>query len=55
MGDIVIIFDERQDKKHSVRFDCTDEGAPVKSIYVKKSVVTEMGNPSKIKITIEKA
>lgn len=50
---IEVTFDQREPKKHSVRFNCTDAQSPVASIYIANAGISKIGNPAKIKITIE--
>ena len=47
-----IIFDTVKPKKHSVRYDTTDESAAIASVYVKRKNLGE-ATPKKIKVTIE--
>lgn len=54
-GTIVVKLPTRTEKKHSVRFDTDLEGEPVSTIYVRKSALEKIGNPDKIKVTIEAA
>jgi len=43
-----------QQKKHVVRYDGDGEGI-VANIYANKSLIAELGNPDKIKVTVEAA
>ena len=43
-----------KDCKHSVRYD-NSESKILRSIYVPRDAVIKLGNPDKIKVTIEKA
>ena len=51
------VFDERTPKKHSVRFDTEDDGAPLASLYVPKDVLMQIDRLEKgsIRVTIEAA
>ncbi len=44
-----------QEKKHSTRFDALSDDAALSSAYVTKAALNELGNPGKIRITIEAA
>ena len=48
----VIIFDETDPKKHSIRFNTSDPEVATNSIYLKKTVIG-LPVPKKIKVTIE--
>ena len=50
-----IVFDDREPKKHSVRFNCKKENTPVSSVYITNAGISVLGDPSKIKVTIEAA
>jgi len=53
---LTFTLNNRQDKKHSVRFDENeDEGLPMSSAYVRTDALTKIGNPDKLKVTIEAA
>lgn len=43
MSELVVKLTKVDPKKHSVRFDTTDENAPVRSIYIAKSSLAELG------------
>lgn len=51
---IVIVLEERNDKKHSVRYETGDD-APITNIYLRNDGVEALGDPDKLKITIEPA
>lgn len=52
MEKIVVVFDQLEPKKHSLRFNSSEQEPAVSSIYVsRKAFVGEV--PTKIKITIE--
>lgn len=51
---LTFILGNRQDKKHSVRFDNEDKQSDLKSIYLGNVAVLKIGNPSKVKVTVEK-
>jgi hypothetical protein len=48
----VIVYDKSDPKKHSVRFNTSEDDAAIDSIYIKR---THLGNPipKKLKVTIE--
>ena len=53
---VTVTLDSPQEKKNTVRFDNkTDKDAAMTTVYVMKSALTQIGNPDKIKITIEAA
>jgi len=52
---VSVVLDSPQEKKNTVRFDCADDGAAMRTAYVEKSALSKIGNPEKIKITIEPA
>lgn len=51
---VIVTFPERDDKKSVVRFNSEDDAA-VSSIYIANDAVKKLGDPAKIKITIEPA
>jgi hypothetical protein len=52
MEKIVVVFDEADPKKHSIRYNAKGGDAAIESIYVKRSHLPK-DYPQKIKITIE--
>ena len=52
---IIVTMDTPQPKKHSTRYDATDADAAMTTAYIRKSDLEKLGNPSKVKITIEAA
>lgn len=43
------------EKKHVVRYDSSDDDAALSSVYVSNAAIASLGNPKKIKVTIEAA
>lgn len=52
---LVTVLESPQAKKHVVRYDSDDADAAHDNIYVKKVALDKIGNPDKIKVTIEAA
>lgn len=52
---VTVVLGQPQEKKHVVRFDATDDDAAMSSSYITKAAIKELGNPKKVKITIEAA
>jgi hypothetical protein len=54
---VSVVLDTPQEKKNSVRFDAAkaDKDAAMTTAYVLKTALAKIGNPDKIKITIEAA
>jgi len=51
---LTFVLDNRADKKHSVKFEENeDEGLPMSSAYVRNESCAQIGNPAKLKVTIE--
>jgi len=50
---VIVTFPTRTDKKSVVRFDSDDEA--VSNVYISKDALKEIGDPQKIKVTIEAA
>lgn len=50
-----VLLSDPKPKKHSTRFDAADPDAAIGNAYVTKVALQALGNPSKIKITIEAA
>lgn len=44
---------DKSPKKHSVRFNAEGDDPATSSIYVSKTAIDELGDPERIKITIE--
>jgi hypothetical protein len=44
-----------QEKKSVVRYDSPEEDGALSTVYVRKEALKGLGNPDKIKITIEPA
>ena len=55
MAEIKVVFTEKEDKKHSVRFNCKDANPAVSSIYVSRVALQQLGNPDKIEVVIKAA
>lgn len=51
---VTVVLDVRDDKQKSVKYSTDSETSP-DNIYVKNEVVEKLGNPSKVKVTIEAA
>lgn len=51
--EIIVQFTDIDPKKHSVRFNCTDENAAVSSIYVSKAHLSKLGDADSIAQGIE--
>ena len=52
---ITVVLGSPQQKKSVVRFDSAEEDAALRSVYVDKRALKELGDPSSISITIEAA
>jgi hypothetical protein len=52
---VVVEMTDPQEKKHTTRFDNTEEGAAMTSVYISKAALKEIGNPKAVRITIEAA
>ncbi len=50
----VIVFDSSDPKKHSIRFNTSQDKAAIESIYVRREVLGK-SVPTKLKVTIEEA
>jgi hypothetical protein len=50
---VIATLSERDDKKGSVRFIGSDDEEVLTNIYVMKPGMEKLGNPAKIKVTIE--
>jgi hypothetical protein len=53
MTQVVVELGTPQPKKHSVRFDASDPDAALTSVYVSNAALAELGDPKKLKVTIE--
>jgi hypothetical protein len=52
---VTVILSDPDEKKHVVRYNNADEDAALSSVYVNKKAVKALGDPAKVKITIEAA
>jgi hypothetical protein len=52
---VTVVLDTPQEKKNTVRYDNKTKGAAMSTAYVSKTALEILGNPQKIKITIESA
>lgn len=52
---VSVVMGDKVEKKHVVRYNCEDEGAALASAYIDKAALKKLGNPDKVKITIEAA
>lgn len=52
---VTVVLSDPQEKKTVTRFDNDTDGAALKSVYVDHAALKTLGNPSKVKITIEAA
>jgi hypothetical protein len=52
MNTQIIIFDKPEGKKHSVRYDTTEDNPAIGTIYVRREYLGTKA-PKKLKITIE--
>jgi len=52
---VSVVLDTPQPKKSVTRFDNTDEGSALGNVYVRNAALAQIGNPDKIKVTIEAA
>lgn len=50
-----VVLSNPQPKKHVVRMDATDDDAAMSNGYITKRALDELGNPDKVRITIEAA
>ena len=48
---VEMLFDS--EKKHSVRYNCDENGAGLASVYLMKSVLPLNNHPEKITVTVE--
>lgn len=51
----VTILEDPKPKNKVTRYDCADVKAALGNAYVRNSVIEALGNPAKIKITVEAA
>lgn len=52
---VTVILSDPDEKKHVTRFNNSDEDAAMSSVYISKAALKKIGNPSKVKLTIEAA
>lgn len=52
---VVVVLTEPQVKKNVTRYDCPEDDGALTSIYVRKDALKAIGEPAKIKVTIEAA
>lgn len=52
---VEVTFDEPVEKKSVVRWNGSDDEEVLTNVYVGKPAMKKLGNPSKIKVTIEAA
>lgn len=52
---VTVTLSDPQEKKLVTRFNSSDDDAALSSVYVSKAALKTLGNPSKIKVTIEAA
>jgi hypothetical protein len=52
---VTFMLDRPSPKKHSVRFEGSDNNLPVSSIYLTNAAHAQLGNPTAITITIAAA
>lgn len=52
---VTVTLGDADEKKHTVRFNNDEDGAAMSSAYVRKDALKKLGNPDKIKVTIEAA
>lgn len=52
---IVAMLDTPQPKKHVTRYDASDAQQALDSLYVNTAALSKIGDPAKIKVTIEAA
>lgn len=54
---VSVVLDTPQEKKNTVRYDAPkgDKAAAMTTAYVAKSALAKIGNPDRIRITIEAA
>lgn len=53
MAKATVILTERTEKKHSVRFDTSDEKAPINSVYISRANMPDVANAKAVVLTIE--
>lgn len=52
---LTVTLENPQEKKHVTRYDANDEDAAMSSVYINKAALKKLGNPAKVKVTIEVA
>jgi hypothetical protein len=52
---VSVVLEKRDDKKSSVKFYTDIDTLSPDNIYIKNEVVEALGNPQKVKVTIEAA
>jgi hypothetical protein len=54
---VTVVLESPQEKKNTVRYDAADKAADsaMSTAYISKKALGQIGNPEKIKITIEAA
>lgn len=52
---LIFVMGSPEDKKHSKRYNAVEDTAAMSTAYVLKTALAEIGNPAKIKVTIEAA
>jgi len=52
---VTVVLGNRADKKSVVRFDAEADNAALANVYVTKDAMKTLGDPQKVKVTIEAA
>jgi hypothetical protein len=52
---VTVVLGDKAEKKNVVRFNCDDDDAVMTTAYISKAALAALGNPDKIKITVEAA
>jgi hypothetical protein len=52
---VSVVMSEPDKKKNVVKFNNDEEGAAMSSVYISNATIKALGEPDKVKITIEAA
>ena len=54
-GTVQVVLENPQPKKAVTRYDATDENAALANAYITHAALASLGNPERVRITIEAA
>ena len=52
---VTVILGAPQEKKNTTRYDSNEDNPAMRTVYIDKVALSELGNPARVKITIEAA